>query len=127
MSSPSAFLYIGLFLSLIIITPLHADPEIDCRNATHTIEMTYCAEQAYKAADGDLNFTWKTFTKDLNKAHKKALIKAQRTWIKFRDLNCHAETFPSRNGREWSIYFMSCQERMTRQRTEELRNMLESN
>jgi uncharacterized protein YecT (DUF1311 family) len=42
----------------------------------------------YKKADKELNSVYNEIIKKLNETDKKNLIKAQKAWLKFRDLNC---------------------------------------
>lgn len=111
--------------------------EVDCANALTQIEMTYCAEQAYKAADGDLNLAYK-----LARAQARALDTdlgpdlagaeaqlqaAQRAWIPYRDAACAAEGYQMRGGSGEAMLIYLCLERLTRARTEDLRAVSETN
>jgi len=61
------------------------------------------------------------------KGAEKALLKAQRLWIKYRDAACTSEGFTVRGGTLESIIITICLERMTRSRSESLRVMFEQN
>ena len=52
---------------------------------------------------------------------------AQRAWIPFRDKACAAESNLARGGTMQSMLVSSCMERLTRQRTEDLRYFGEVN
>ena len=121
---------VPLFISTVLFAmQAMADEEIsiNCSEPKGTTEFKYCAGEAYRYADEDLNDTWKTFTSGLDPAFKKSLTEAQRAWITFRDRHCEAETFQSLGGTAYTAYYDNCLERMTRQRTEELRTLLEPN
>jgi uncharacterized protein YecT (DUF1311 family) len=124
------YVWLLFFTSWLLFTaPLLANEEIsiDCAKAMGAVELKYCAAQAYRLADEDLNHVWNSFSKDLPAEYKRELVEAQRAWVKFRDSNCNAETFLSRGGTGYIYYYDYCLERMTRYRTEELRNLLEEN
>ncbi len=58
-----------------------------------TIEMMDCTDAELKRQDVRLNEAYKTIIKmDNNPENKKELQAVQRTWIRFRDLNC--ELYP---------------------------------
>lgn len=112
------------------ITPQSAtatDETVDCSAPMNTVEMHYCADEAYKAADGDLNQVWQTMRGHLSKEEKAALLTAQRAWLKYRDANCDFAAMPYLGGTLHPVILLTCLESMTRTRTEELRAMLERN
>ncbi len=93
------------FLLLILIVgslPLLLEsPETiaaDCSNAPTTIEQNDCAAEKFRQVDRRLNRVYKRVlakiaTEDTRppfgrKAWKRALIKAQKAWIAFRDADC---------------------------------------
>jgi len=101
--------------------------------------MTYCAGLAYDSADGDLNLAW-GMARDMAKAmdvdaatyggaqdNFDILLDAQRKWIAFRDAACSAEALIARGGTIQNQLYMNCLERLTRQRTEDLRYFAETN
>ena len=119
-------MFILILFSLLFQLPTVAY-SLNCSQPENTLESNACAQQSYEAADGDLNFTWKSMTRDLDRTVKRNLLQAQRTWIKFRDLHCTAEASVYAGGSMANMIHLGCLERMTRNRTEELRTMLESN
>ncbi len=96
-----------------------------------------CAQAAYEAADRALNADYKktreymrTFDADLParlKGAEKALLTAQRIWIKYRDAQCSLEGFTARGGTMEGLLITSCLEAMTRSRSESLRIIFEQN
>ncbi len=111
--------------------------EVDCSDPQAQMEMNFCAEKAWEAADGDLNHAYrmarrymKNLDEDLPDEMKGAvetLRDAQRAWIAFRDNACAAEGFQARGGTMEPMLIYACYERMTRARTEELRMLAEEN
>ncbi|MGZ2258818.1 lysozyme inhibitor LprI family protein [Roseobacter sp. A03A-229] len=104
---------------------------LDCEDPTTQVEMTGCAGLAAEAADQELNAVWKSAvtvartrdTSDQSGAppSEDILREAQRSWISFRDQACSAEATVARGGTMASQLFLICLERLTRQRTEDLR------
>ncbi|MEZ5807619.1 MAG: lysozyme inhibitor LprI family protein [Zhengella sp.] len=110
--------------------------DVDCANAQTQMEMTYCAEQAWMAADEDLNLAYgmaQDAMKRLDsylgeqKGASAILRDAQRAWIDFRDKACAAEGYQAHGGSMEPMLIYSCRERLTRQRTEDLRLIGEEN
>lgn len=109
----------------------------DCGNPQTQLEMNLCAHSEFQAADGDLNSDYRiardemriidrNLAADLHGAEK-ALLSAQRAWIKYRDKACSAEGFIVRGGTMEPLIISSCLTRLTRQRSEDLRRLFENN
>jgi uncharacterized protein YecT (DUF1311 family) len=79
----------------------------------------------YKKADKELNKVYSTLKNKLGDIDKKALIEAQKAWIKYRDLNCK---FISQESSEGGIIAnkmkIDCLTEMTMKRTKELKEQI---
>ncbi|MCJ8323480.1 MAG: DUF1311 domain-containing protein [Rhizobiales bacterium] len=128
----------GLFLVFGLANGHAADePQVNCADPTNQYEMNYCAKLAYEYADEDLNFDYSnartamieidTYLQPELFGAKQALLDAQRAWIKYRDLACSAEGFLVRGGSMEGLIVGNCLERLTRQRSEDLRRIFEMN
>ena len=112
----------------------------DCAKADDLPQqgMNWCAYEDWQAADKALNAVWpkvraqmnamdaenaKYFPEQANGAEN--LIKAQRAWIDYRDGHCEAEGAPFAGGSIRPLIVNSCKASMTRERTEELRKLIE--
>lgn len=126
-----------LILSQSTVLAQDSADDVDCNNAISQKDMNFCARQAYEAADGDLNADYQMaidyfrnldeeLTEDL-KGGEEALRKAQRAWIKYRDLTCEQERYQVRGGTMEPLIFLMCLERLTRARSEDLRIQFEEN
>ena len=86
--------------SLFPIASGHAqtpDP-IDCKKATTTVEMNYCADRDYAEADRALNEAYQKALAIIGKSDgpapytpaqwEKELRASQRAWLAFRDADC---------------------------------------
>lgn len=90
---------ISAIVLLLPLAPISAQAQkIDCENASSTVEMNFCAEKDFKAADKDLNVAYANavaFIKERKldkpydfKSFEEALRTAQRTWLAYRDSDC---------------------------------------
>jgi uncharacterized protein YecT (DUF1311 family) len=74
------------------------EPKIDCENASSTVEMNYCGEQAYTKVDAELNRVYQEIVKGIDshddveadrlKTWKDTLKAAQKAWIAFKEKDC---------------------------------------
>lgn len=120
----------GLAVLVTLASPVAAQV-LDCPDATSQAEMTGCAARAYEAADGDLNLAYKMamerarsmdeYLQDGQVPAVEILRDAQRAWLPFRDQACEAESLMARGGTMQNMIFFMCLERLTRNRTEDLR------
>lgn len=109
--------------------------EVDCENAVSQMEMTYCAEQEWIAADADLNAAYRLardamrqIDSDLSAEQRGAeqyLKEAQLAWISFRDAACAAEGYLMHGGSAEPMVIYSCRARLTQQRAEDLWSLAE--
>jgi uncharacterized protein YecT (DUF1311 family) len=109
--------------------------EVNCAAPVTQLDMNFCADRAWKLADGDLNLAYgmaRTLMRQTDAAlpaadrgAEIALRDAQRAWIAFRDAACKAEGYVWFGGSIRPLVVSSCLERMTRSRTEELRALAE--
>ncbi|MEZ5925756.1 MAG: lysozyme inhibitor LprI family protein [Hyphomicrobiaceae bacterium] len=90
-------LSLALGLGFLSIAEPSAE-EVDCENASSTVEMNYCGEQAYLRADAELNRVYQEILAGIDghddlepdrmKAWKEALKAAQRAWVDFKEKDC---------------------------------------
>jgi uncharacterized protein YecT (DUF1311 family) len=100
------------------------NPKINCSNAKTTVEMKYCSQQSYAAADKKLNQVYKQVQSTLKGEQKQLLTSGQQAWIKFRDNNCDFEVYNNRGGTGYEIFRNGCLEGLTQERTKHLQNYL---
>jgi uncharacterized protein YecT (DUF1311 family) len=89
-----------------------------------TADMLECDADELDRQDVRLNDTYKKLMSKLSRDRKKALLKAQRAWIKFREANCDYWYDPH-GGRAANFNGNGCRLTMTAARTKELEGMLE--
>lgn len=122
-----------LVLALTLAAGSAAAQTPDCKNPITQVEMTFCAEQDWMAADKDLNAAYQEARTQMRKLDaywpadqrgaESNLRDAQRAWITFRDANCAAEGWLMRGGTAEPMLIYGCRARMTRARTQELRDL----
>jgi uncharacterized protein YecT (DUF1311 family) len=108
-------------------------PKVDCNNAQTQMDMNMCSQRDYDKADKALNEQYKktraamvAIDADLDaglKGAEKALVKAQRAWVDYRDGECEAEGFQARGGSMEPMLISGCKATLTEQRTKELKTL----
>ena len=115
----------GLILCLVA-GPVAAQ-EVDCTQAEAQVELTFCAEQDWLAADEELNAAYKAAMAVMkqvdaaqgagDRAGEGFLRQAQRDWVAFRDNACAAEAWPLHGGSAEPMVIYGCRARLTEERT----------
>ncbi|MBX4888121.1 lysozyme inhibitor LprI family protein [Rhizobium bangladeshense] len=110
--------------------------DIDCQNPKTQSDMTSCEAARLETADKALNEQYKktraamiAIDKDLDgdmKGAEKALVKAQRAWIDYRDAQCDAFGFQARGGTMEPMLVAGCLAEETDKRTKELKELEDS-
>jgi uncharacterized protein YecT (DUF1311 family) len=119
------------FTSPVAAVSAHAQT-IDCNNASSTVEMNFCADKDYQAADKSLNTAYATAlayirSRDMEKPYdaksfEDSMRNAQRTWVAYRDADCRdlvAQEWSGGSGASSAI--LGCMTEKTNQRTKELK------
>jgi uncharacterized protein YecT (DUF1311 family) len=129
-----------MLMSLMLLAVTAQEPEVDCNNPQYQVEMNFCAGRDYDAADAELNAQWKLTVaalkardKDIDRSydsqptHYDTLLAAQRAWITYRDQHCLSESFAARGGSMAPMLHSGCMARLTKERTEQLKALVEEN
>ena len=92
--------------------------QINCEDPKNVADANTCLTEV----DKELNQTYQQIIRGLSGGDRKKLITAEQAWLKYRDTNCafRIRDFPLSTSMGRQFYF-SCQARMTRERTEELK------
>ncbi|MBE9179859.1 DUF1311 domain-containing protein [Oculatella sp. LEGE 06141] len=98
----------------------------ECDNPQTQVEINICAQAGYEAADRQLNRVYQQLKNSLNSQEQEQLIEAEEAWIEFRDSNCELESSQFEGGSIQPTIRYGCLEEMTRNRTAELQQQLES-
>lgn len=109
------------------------EPKIDCAKAEAQTDLNICAARDFDTADKALNVQYKktraamiAIDADLDddmKGAEKALIKAQRAWVDYRDGECEAQGFQARGGSMEPMLVSGCKADLTTKRTKELKDL----
>jgi uncharacterized protein YecT (DUF1311 family) len=97
---------------------------IDKASRGATAEMFECNGEELDRQDARLNDAYKKLMSKLSRDRKKALVEAQRAWIKFRKANCDY-WFDPHGGTAARMNASGCLLTMTATRAKELESMLE--
>ncbi|MFN3868295.1 MAG: lysozyme inhibitor LprI family protein, partial [Hyphomicrobiaceae bacterium] len=111
-----------------------SEPQIDCANASSTLEMNFCADKDFTAADKALNAAYQRALKAVPgmadgasdrfsaRNWEKALRDSQRAWLAYRDAECreHIPMFWG-GGTGTTVAVIGCLTALTNARTKELR------
>jgi uncharacterized protein YecT (DUF1311 family) len=132
----------ALFAACISCLPAAAqaqqdDEQVDCNNAQSQADMNYCSEMDFEKADKQLNTVYKQALKsqaDLDKQSAeinpdyvgavKALKKAQRAWIDYRDGQCEGESYQAVGGTMQPLLESGCKADLTNKRVKELQELI---
>lgn len=134
-------LFIPLLLQAAPMPEAPPVPEWNCKDPLYQQEMNWCAGQDYFAADAELNTQWKITVAamkasdaefaadgsgeyDKRQSYFENLLEAQRGWLRYRDGQCMLEGYGARGGSMESMLVSGCKARLTRQRTQELRELI---
>lgn len=103
------------------------------------MDLNICADQDYRAADAELNKTYRLAVAAMQATDKElgdidaayagaleALKKAQRAWIGYRDGQCELAGFEAGGGSMEPMLVSGCLAELTRKRTAELKELMES-
>ncbi|NLS15386.1 DUF1311 domain-containing protein [Rhizobium sp. P40RR-XXII] len=109
------------------------EPKADCANAQTQTDLNVCAVLDFGTADKALNAqctktraAMVAIDADLDnnmKGAEKALIKAQRAWVDYRDGECEAQGFQARGGSMEPMLVSGCKADLTKKRTKELKDL----
>jgi uncharacterized protein YecT (DUF1311 family) len=120
---------------LAILLSMAMRTEVNCDDAVTQRDMNFCAGKEYEAADAALNRQWaqtsaamKAADRDFNRAdgrpgYHAALLAGQRAWLKYRDAHCVSEGYSARGGSMEPMLLNLCLAKLTKERTEQLRQL----
>ncbi len=118
---------LALSMAALGLTPgpvlAHCGPHVKLAGET-TYAMEMDAIRQLKVANVQLDATYRTLLALLDPAGKKLLIKAERTWIQYRDEECNFNADQYRGGSLSPVSYGTCQIRLTRQHECELQLMV---
>ena len=132
---------VSLILPLLLQSAEPAVPGWNCDDPQVQQEMNWCAARDFEVADERLNAQWKITSaemkardtsfvtygneSDTREGYFESLLEAQRAWLRYRDAHCRVEGYYARGGSLEPLLVSTCKARLTRKRTEELRELIE--
>lgn len=130
-------LFATLAAALIVLgAPAARAENIDCSDAQTTVEMNYCSEQEFDAADKELNAQYDKALRYIAESNLEkpydpkswtdTMRAAQRAWIAYRDADCKdLMAMEWSGGTGTSSAIMGCMTEKTIARTKELKERYE--
>lgn len=100
------------------------ETENPCATAKTPEELNRCAQADYDAADAALNDIYQEVLEQLSPAMQEKLKIAQRAWLAFRDANCACQAFEVQGEDIYPAVSYGCLAQMTRQRSQEIWELL---
>ncbi|WP_426233831.1 lysozyme inhibitor LprI family protein [Pseudomonas sp. TWP3-2] len=126
MNTVKRFIFTLVVALLLPVSAVYAQD--DCSKVGSSLEMVPCSEAAKKAADAQLNVSYKRLMSRLEsdyradpalgKEYAAKVKESQRAWLKLRDANCPLEAFEIESGMPAHVFAVnSCIARMSRKRS----------
>ncbi len=115
--------YLSFAFLLYIVSFSYAYAADDCKNPQTQTDMNICSDLAYKKADEELNVTYKKALKILEGSDAAQIEKfkeTQRSWIKYRDLNCDYAVSGYEGGTIAPLIYATCMTELTQERTKQI-------
>lgn len=126
-------------IALLPLLLMAGVPALDCDNAMTQMAMNRCAHRDFEAADAALNTQWKitaaamkqrdaSFDRghDSRPGYFETLLAAQRAWLDYRDNHCRSEGYFARGGSMEPMLVSGCRAQLTRARTAQLAELVET-
>ena len=131
----------SLILPLMLQSATPPVPEWNCDDPIAQQEMNQCAARDFEVADERLNAQWKETAAvmkardadfaasgggeyDTREGYFESLLEAQRGWLRYRDAHCRVDGYTARGGSLEPLFSATCKARLTRLRTDELRELI---
>ena len=127
-------------IALLSLLLMAGEPALDCDRAGTQMAMNRCAHLDYEAADAALNAQWKITAAamkqrdtdldreyDTRQGYFGTLLAAQRAWLAYRDAHCRSEGYFARGGSMEPMLVSGCLAQLTRVRTAQLAELVETN
>ncbi len=126
-------------IALLLMLAVQGAP-LDCANAMTQHAINACAKTGFDAADAALNAQWNVTLSEMRrmdaeylgaadeaKGYAAALLDAQRAWLAYRDAHCLSESYQMRGGTGAPMLLWGCKATLTRERTTQLKALVEGN
>ncbi len=97
----------------------------NCANPQTQLELNYCAGQSFQKRDRELNQVYQALLPRLSQSRRQRLVTAQLNWIRFRDDECTFFGSYAEGGSMQPMLVAGCKDRLTQQRTADLRAYLQ--
>ena len=114
--------YLILAMPLVLLAVPAAAGGVNCSKAVTQMDMNFCADKDYQAADKKLNEAYRKAAAQED-AHGRDLLKqSERAWIAYRDAECAYQANASQGGSIQPMEYSNCLTEKTKARIKELQN-----
>ena len=98
----------------------------DCSNLQTQMELTQCAGENQRIADGQLNAAYKQIQQRLkdDPDTAKLMTTAQRAWVAYRDAECTFSSSQTKGGSIYPMIYAECVTAMTQSRLKDFKQYL---
>ena len=100
-----------------------------CRNVPKDPEFTACWHEEFKKSEAEvarrLRVLAERHHKDEPNLHR-LMTKAQQAWLVWREAACRVDTYESKGGSGFSVYWDQCRIKMNQARATELQDMIDN-
>ena len=114
-----------LTLLLLLSSGGASATDVDCADPVDQSTMTVCADQAFQAADAELDAAYQALREKVSPEGSEMLEAARQAWIAYRDAQCAFDTFGARDGTIYPMVQSTCLASLTRAQTQLLNEQLE--
>ena len=109
-----------LFIALAMVFVGTMGAQAGCGSRSTQLEMNKCAHKAYKKSDRRMNSVYRRAVRAQKGDHLRALRKAQRSWVAFRDNACNSYSNLGDGGSIRPLLYSTCLSQLTDERTKML-------
>lgn len=108
-------------IALLLAACAGSASAVDCKNAMATPDINECASIEQKKVEDKLNKVYQRVIKSIGEADtRKALVDAQRAWVKFREADCKAVHERYKTGTARTVMFIGCMQQHAEARIKNL-------
>lgn len=97
----------------------------DCDNNLNQTDLNICTAQEYKKADQKLNKLYQAYTAKLSNAQRKQFTAIQKSWVNYKDKDCHYAAQDYKGGSIYPSLLNSCLTEKTEDRIDDLEDYLQ--
>ena len=114
---------------LVVMTWPASAADNPCGHVQKDPEFTACWHEQFKKSEAEVAQRLRVLAARHRKDDPelaKLMTRAQQTWLAWREASCRVETFESKGGTGFSVYWDQCRIKMNQARAAELQHMIDN-